>query len=121
MCIPFLIWAAFRFGRRKAATATCVLAGIATWGTLHGFGPFSREARNTSLLLLQSFVGIVAVTSLALAAEISERKRADQPAPRGGKARRVRGTAGVRAHDGIERGSPCARQPRRSLSRYAAM
>jgi diguanylate cyclase (GGDEF)-like protein len=77
MCIPFLIWAAFRFGRRKAATATCVLAGIATWGTLHGFGPFSREARNTSLLLLQSFVGIVAVTSLALAAEISERKRAD--------------------------------------------
>src|SRR5467141_815537 len=77
ICFPFLIWAAFRFGRRKAVTATCVLAGIATWGTLHGFGPFSREARNTSLLLVQSFVGIVAVTSLALAAEISEHKRAD--------------------------------------------
>src|SRR5713226_126316 len=77
ICIPFLIWAAFRFGRRKAVTATCVLAGIATWGTLHGFGPFSREARNTSLLLVQSFVGIVAVTSLALAAEISEHRRAD--------------------------------------------
>jgi len=77
ICIPFLIWAAFRFGRRKAVTATCVLAGIATWGTLHGFGPFSREARNTSLLLVQSFVGLVAVTSLALAAEISEHKRAD--------------------------------------------
>jgi integral membrane sensor domain MASE1 len=78
MCIPFLIWAAFRFGRRKAATATCVLAGIATWGTLHGFGPFSRETLNTSLLLVQSFVGVVAVTSLALAAEVSERKRADE-------------------------------------------
>ena len=77
-CIPFLIWAAFRFGRRKAVTATCILAGIATWGTLHGFGPFSTEALNTSLLLVQSFVGIVAVTSLALAAEISERKRADE-------------------------------------------
>ena len=77
ICFPFLIWAAFRFGRRKAVTATCVLTGIATWGTLHGFGPFSREARNTSLLLVQSFVGIVAVTSLALAAEISEHKRAD--------------------------------------------
>jgi diguanylate cyclase (GGDEF)-like protein len=73
-----LIWAAFRFGRRKAVTATCILAGIATWGTLHGFGPFSTEALNTSLLLVQSFVGIVAVTSLALAAEISERKRADE-------------------------------------------
>jgi diguanylate cyclase (GGDEF)-like protein len=78
MCIPFLIWAAYRFGRRKAVTATCVLAGIATWGTLHGFGPFSRQALNTSLLLEQSFVGIVAVTSLALAAEVSERKRADE-------------------------------------------
>jgi diguanylate cyclase (GGDEF)-like protein len=78
LCIPFLIWAAFRFGRRKAATATCVLAGIAIWGTLHGFGPFSRETLNTSLLLVQSFVGIVAVTNLALAAEVSERKRVDE-------------------------------------------
>ncbi|HXJ13037.1 MAG TPA: MASE1 domain-containing protein [Candidatus Limnocylindrales bacterium] len=78
LSIPFLIWAAFRFGRRKAATATCVLAGIAIWGTLQGFGPFSRETLNTSLLLVQSFVGIVAVTSLALAAEVSERKRADE-------------------------------------------
>lgn len=78
LCIPFLIWAAFRFGRRKAATATCVLAGIAIWGTLQGFGPFSREGLNTSLLLVQSFVGIVAVTSLALAAEVTDRKRADE-------------------------------------------
>jgi len=78
LCIPFLIWAAFRFGRRKAATATCVLASIAIWGTLQGYGPFSRETLNTSLLLAQSFVGIVAVTSLALAAEVSERKRADE-------------------------------------------
>jgi len=80
LCIPFLIWAAFRFGRRKAATATCVLAGIAIWGTMQGFGPFSRETLNTSLLLVQSFVGIVAVTNLALAAEVSERKRADERA-----------------------------------------
>jgi diguanylate cyclase (GGDEF)-like protein len=78
LSIPFLIWAAFRFGRRKAATATCVLAGIAIWGTMQGFGPFSRETLSTSLLLVQSFVGIVAVTSLALAAEVTERQRADE-------------------------------------------
>jgi diguanylate cyclase (GGDEF)-like protein len=78
LSIPFLIWAAFRFGRRKAATATCVLAGIAIWGTMQGFGPFSRETLSTSLLLVQSFVGIVAITSLALAAEVSERQRADE-------------------------------------------
>ena len=78
LCIPFLIWAAFQFGRRKAATAICVLAVIAAWGTLHGFGPFSRESQNTSLLLLQSFMGIVAITTLALAAEVTEHKRADE-------------------------------------------
>src|SRR5947199_10786688 len=78
LCIPFLIWAAFRFGRRQAATAICTLVAIATWGTSHGFGPFARESQNTSLLLLQAFVGIMAVTSMALAAEFSEHKRADE-------------------------------------------
>ncbi len=78
LCIPFLIWTAFRFGRRKATTAICVLAVIAAWGTLHGFGPFARESQNTSLLLLQAFMGLVAVTTLALAAEVTEHRHADE-------------------------------------------
>jgi diguanylate cyclase (GGDEF)-like protein len=78
LCLPFLIWAAFRYGRRKAATAICILSAIATWGTLHGFGPFSRESQNTSLLLLQVFMGITALTTLVLAAEVTEHKRADE-------------------------------------------
>jgi diguanylate cyclase (GGDEF)-like protein len=78
LCITFLIWAAFRFGRRKVATATCLLAGIATWGTLHGFGPFARESENTSLLLVQTFMGVIAVTSLVLAAEVTEHNRAEE-------------------------------------------
>lgn len=76
LCIPFLVWAAFRFGRRKAATAVCALAAVATWGTIHGYGPFSRESQNTSLLLLQAFMGIMAISSLALAAEVTEHNRA---------------------------------------------
>jgi diguanylate cyclase (GGDEF)-like protein len=78
LCIPFLIWVAFRFGRRNAATAICALAAVATWGTLHGFGPFSRDSQNTSLLLLQSFMGIMAITTLTLAAEITQHKRAEE-------------------------------------------
>jgi diguanylate cyclase (GGDEF)-like protein len=78
LCIPFLIWAAFRFGRRKAATALCALSMIAVWGTLHGYGPFARESQNTSLLLMQAFMGIMAITTLALAAEVSEHKRAEE-------------------------------------------
>jgi diguanylate cyclase (GGDEF)-like protein len=75
---PFLVWAAFRFGRRHAVTANCVLAGIATWGTGHGFGPFSRDSQNASLLLLQAFIAIMSITTLALAAEVSEHRRADE-------------------------------------------
>ncbi len=78
LCIPFLIWAAFRFGRRKAATALCALSVIAAWGTLHGYGPFARESQNTSLLLMQAFMGIMAITMLALAAEVSEHRRAEE-------------------------------------------
>jgi diguanylate cyclase (GGDEF)-like protein len=78
LCIPFLIWAAYRFGRRKAATAVCALSGIAAWGTMHGYGPFARESQNTSLLLMQVFMGIVAITTLALAAEVTEHRRAQE-------------------------------------------
>jgi diguanylate cyclase (GGDEF)-like protein len=77
VCTPFLIWAAFKFGQRETATSVALLAGIAIWGTVHGFGPFVRPSQNTSLLLLQLFVGVMAVTMLALAAEVSERKRAE--------------------------------------------
>jgi diguanylate cyclase (GGDEF)-like protein len=75
---PFLVWAAFRFGRRHAVTANFVLAAIATWGTANGFGPFSRASLNASLLLLQVFIAIMAITTLALAAEVTEHKRADE-------------------------------------------
>jgi len=75
---PFLVWAAFRFGRRHAVGANCVLAIMATWGTAHGFGPFAREAQNPSLLLLQAFIAIMATTTLSLAAEVTEHKRADE-------------------------------------------
>ena len=78
LCLPFLVWAAFRFGQREAATATLLLSGIATWGTLHGFGPFARDSQNTSLLLLQAFMGIVAILTLALAAEVNEHYRTDE-------------------------------------------
>jgi len=80
LCIPFLIWAAFRFGRRKAATALCALSAIAAWGTLHGDGPFARESQNASLLLMQAFMGIMAITTLALASEVTEHKRAEERA-----------------------------------------
>ncbi len=78
LSIPPLLWAAFRFGPREAATATSVLSGIAIWGVVHGFGPFATESPNQSLLLLQAFVGVMSVTNLAVAAAVSQRRRAEE-------------------------------------------
>jgi diguanylate cyclase (GGDEF)-like protein len=77
LCIPVVLWAAFRFGQREAATATLVLSAIAIWGTLHGFGPFVRASKNESLLLLQAFMGVVAVMTIGLAALSAERHRSE--------------------------------------------
>ena len=78
LCIPFLIWAALRFGQRESSLVIALLSGVAIWGTLHGFGPFALGTKNESLLLLQSFMGIVAVMTLALSAQAAERRRADE-------------------------------------------
>jgi diguanylate cyclase (GGDEF)-like protein len=80
LCIPVLLWAGFRFGQREAALATLALSGMATWGTLHGFGPFARGGHNESLLLLQSFVGVVSVMTMSLATVFAERHRAEEQA-----------------------------------------
>jgi diguanylate cyclase (GGDEF)-like protein len=70
-CVPVLLWAALRFGRREVATAVVLLSGLAMWGTLRGDGPFVRDTPNASILLLQAFMGMTAVLSLALAALVS--------------------------------------------------
>ena len=78
LCIPALMWAAFRYRQRGAATSLAVLAGIAVLGTLRGAGPFVREAQNESLLLLQAFLVTLALTILPLAAVVRERARAEE-------------------------------------------
>ena len=73
---PFMIWAALRLGQRGAATAIFLVSGIAIWGTSQGMGPFSLESKNDSLVLLQTFMGVVSLTSLILAAATIERRKA---------------------------------------------
>ncbi|HZZ98830.1 MAG TPA: MASE1 domain-containing protein [Candidatus Saccharimonadia bacterium] len=68
LCIPFLVWIAFRFGPRETSAALLVLYVIAALGTLHGMGPFMREDPNQSLLILQIFMGIMFLAKMPLAA-----------------------------------------------------
>ncbi len=75
LCLPPLLWAAFRFGPRETATAGLVLLVIATSGTLRGFGPYSEFGPNASLLLLQAFMIVAVVTAMSLASVVTERRR----------------------------------------------
>lgn len=77
LAFPVLVWAAFRFGPRLATVALVVLAGAAIWGTLRGFGPFASGPPTESLLLLQAFMGVAAVMTLALAAAEAELRRSE--------------------------------------------
>jgi PAS domain S-box-containing protein len=78
MLLPLLVWTVFRFGQRGIVVAILLVSTIAIGGTLNGFGPFVRATRNASLLALQAFLGIVAVTGLVLAAALTEHTRAAQ-------------------------------------------
>jgi len=78
LCIPPLIWAAFRFGQREVATSVAVLATIATWATVRGTGPFVMGSDNESLLVLQAFMGTIAALTLPVAALVWERKAIEQ-------------------------------------------
>jgi len=78
LTMPLLMWAAYRFGPREAITAAMVLAVIAIFGTLDGYGPFVARSPNASLLLLQSFIGVATATTLVFAASIAQRRYAER-------------------------------------------
>jgi integral membrane sensor domain MASE1 len=78
MTIPPLVWVAFRFGRYGATATLLLMSGLAVLGTAQGHGPFVRPTLNQSLILLQTFVGVVTVTTLALVAVLAERRQAKE-------------------------------------------
>jgi diguanylate cyclase (GGDEF)-like protein len=71
---PLLIWVALRFGPREAATVILIIAAIAIRQTVHGRGPFAIGTPTESLVLLQVWTGITAITSLVLAAVVAAQK-----------------------------------------------
>ncbi|MDI1480160.1 MASE1 domain-containing protein [Polyangium sp. y55x31] len=74
---PFLVWAGVRLGPLGAALAVFNVSALVTWGAAQGTTPFLHGTRNVSLLLVQAYVGDMALTTLVLAAVIAERTRAE--------------------------------------------
>ncbi|MGZ5484140.1 MAG: MASE1 domain-containing protein, partial [Pyrinomonadaceae bacterium] len=77
LMIPFLLWAAFRLGRRGVTVAVTVISAFAIWGTSHGLGPFVTSDPNESLMMLQLFIAFNAVTFLFLVTVVEEKRLAE--------------------------------------------
>lgn len=70
---PFVLWGAIRFEPPGAAIVTFLISSIAVWGTAHGFAPFMKGNPLQNATLLESFLGVTAVSGMVLAAVIAER------------------------------------------------
>ena len=75
--LPFLIWAAVRFGSRGVSAAICTLTFLAIWSAGHGYGPFSTRSAEENALSIQMSLIVMSVPLLLLAAVIVERGKGE--------------------------------------------
>jgi diguanylate cyclase (GGDEF)-like protein len=76
--LPMLMWSVFRSGSFFTSLFVSLISIIAILATSKGFGPYISDSPSQSLLLLQSFMGVCSVTTLVLAAVVSERRVAEK-------------------------------------------
>jgi PAS domain S-box-containing protein len=75
--LPFLLWAAVRFGSLGASSAISIVGFLAIWSGSHGHGPFSGGTAEQNALSIQIFLIVLAIPMLFLAAVIEERATAE--------------------------------------------
>jgi len=75
--VPFLIWAALRFGLPTISVSLAIVTFLIIWGAGHGKGPFVQSVDHESALPIQLFIVSLAVPLLLLAALIQERRAAE--------------------------------------------
>lgn len=77
---PLLVWAALRFGQQATVFGNLIVSAIAMVGAVQGQGPFVAESNNlkAAILLLQAFMGVMAITSLVLATAVAERQKVEK-------------------------------------------
>ena len=71
--LPFLLWAAVRFGALGASTGVSIVGFLAIWSASHGHGPFSSGTAEQNALSIQIFLIGLAIPLLFLATVIEER------------------------------------------------
>ena len=73
LLLPILIWTVSRCGKFFASLFVSVVSLIAIFSSVQGYGFCNNSSPNGSLLLLQSFMAVFALTSLIVSAVTDER------------------------------------------------
>jgi two-component system sensor kinase FixL len=76
--LPFLLWAALRFGPTGTSATIFCVALFAIWGAVHGRGPFAAHLPEQNALSIQAFFVVISTALTFLAAAIAEGKRAEE-------------------------------------------
>jgi PAS domain S-box-containing protein len=76
--LPFLLWAAVRFGPQGTSTFLLLVMFIAIYGATHGHGPFIANSPLGNALSIQWFLIVASIPLMSLAAVIAERKRVEE-------------------------------------------
>lgn len=78
MVIPPLIWSAVRLETRASTFLVLLVTAISVFGTVKGFGSFAKQTSpNESLILLQSYICVIAIVTFVLSAMTNENRRAE--------------------------------------------
>jgi integral membrane sensor domain MASE1 len=78
LVFPILMWIAFRFWQPGATAAALAVGVIAVAFTADGQGQFVEPSEDDSLLLAQTFAGVIGLSGLVMAAITSERTLAQR-------------------------------------------
>jgi PAS domain S-box-containing protein len=77
---PFLVWGALRLGQRGATVSTMVVATLAISASLKQQGPFAAPSEGLTFIMVGTYLGILALTNMLLAAAATERRMAEDAA-----------------------------------------
>jgi signal transduction histidine kinase len=76
--LPFLLWAAARFGPAGLSSALLITTLMAIWSAYRGFGLFTSFAAGEKVLSLQLFLIVMSIPLMFLAAAIREQEHTER-------------------------------------------
>lgn len=72
LLFPIFIWAAIRFQQRAVVAATFFIMSFLVWVIIDGVMPFPHLTATQNLAFIQAFISLIALSSMFLAAAISQ-------------------------------------------------